>query len=81
MPRKLKQKQRKWYLKQLPAVIPKRLNYFIAQKYTEALKEIGSSGNSKVVLMPLEAGNLIGSVAGIAELLKGDKNLNLDKVR
>ena len=58
----------------------KAINYFIAQKYTEALKEIGSSGNSKVVLMPLEAGNLIGSVAGIAELLKGE-NLNLDKVR
>ena len=51
----------------------KAINYFIAQKYTEALKEIGSSRNSKVVLMPLEAGNLIGSVAGIAELLKGDK--------
>ena len=51
----------------------KAINYFIAQKYTEALKEIGSSGNSKVVLMPLEAGNLIGSVAGITELLKGDK--------
>lgn len=51
----------------------KAINYFIAQKYTEALKEIGSSGNSKVVLMPLEAGNLIGSVAGIVELLKGDK--------
>ena len=51
----------------------KAINYFIAQKYTEALKEIGSSENSKVVLMPLEAGNLIGSVAGIAELLKGDK--------
>ena len=51
----------------------KAINFFIAQKYTEALKEIGSSGNSKVVLMPLEAGNLIGSVAGIAELLKGDK--------
>lgn len=51
----------------------KAINYFIAQKYTEAIKEIGSADNSKVVLMPLEAGNLIGSVAGIAELLKGDK--------
>ena len=51
----------------------KAINYFIAQKYTEALKEIGGAQNSKVVLMPLEAGNLIGSVAGIAELLKGDK--------
>ncbi|MDP0164723.1 SPFH domain-containing protein [Glaesserella parasuis] len=51
----------------------KAINYFIAQKYTEALREIGAASNSKVVLMPLEAGNLIGSVAGIAELLKGDK--------
>lgn len=49
------------------------INYFIAQKYTEALKDIGSSENSKVVLMPLEASNLIGSVAGIAELLKTNK--------
>ena len=51
----------------------KAINYFIAQKYTEALKEIGGSDNSKVVLMPLEAGNLIGSIAGISELLKSDK--------
>ena len=52
----------------------KAINYFIAQKYTEALKEIGGAENSKVVLMPLEAGNLIGSVAGISELLKHTKN-------
>ncbi|MFD0965912.1 SPFH domain-containing protein [Seminibacterium arietis] len=52
----------------------KAINYFIAQKYTEALRDIGSSQNSKVVLMPLEAANLIGSVTGIAELLKGDKS-------
>ncbi|KAE9538967.1 SPFH/Band 7/PHB domain protein [Ursidibacter maritimus] len=51
----------------------KAINYFIAQKYTEALQQIGASDNSKVVLMPLEATNLIGSVAGIAELLKNNK--------
>lgn len=51
----------------------KAINYFIAQKYTEAIKEIGAAENSKVVLMPLEAGNLIGSISGIVELLKGDK--------
>ena len=50
----------------------KAINYFIAQKYTEALQQIGASDNSKVVLMPLEATNLIGSVAGIAELLKNN---------
>ncbi|QQF76404.1 SPFH/Band 7/PHB domain protein [Histophilus somni] len=49
------------------------IKYVISHNYTEALKEIGSANNSKIVLMPLEAGNLIGSVAGIAELLKGNK--------
>ena len=52
----------------------KAINYFIAQKYTDALQQIGSAENSKVVLMPLEASNLIGSVSGIAELLKQTKN-------
>ena len=46
------------------------INYFVATKYTEALQKIASSENSKLVLMPLEAGNLIGSVAGIQELIK-----------
>lgn len=46
------------------------INYFVAQKYTEALQQIGSADNSKVVLMPLEASSLLGSVAGIGELLK-----------
>jgi len=45
------------------------VNYFIAQGYTEALKQIGASDNSKLVMMPLEASNLIGAVAGIREVL------------
>ena len=48
----------------------KAINYFIAQKYTEALKQIGGSPNSKVVMMPLDASSLMGSIAGIAELVK-----------
>lgn len=44
------------------------VNYFIAQKYTEALAGIASSPNSKTIMMPLEASNVLGSVAGIAEL-------------
>ncbi|MMZ67904.1 hypothetical protein D1872_305380 [compost metagenome] len=47
------------------------INYFVAQKYTEALARIGEGPNSKIVMMPLEAGSLIGSVAGIAEMFKG----------
>lgn len=46
------------------------VNYFVAQKYTEALQQIGSSGNSKVVMMPLDASSLMGSIAGITELIK-----------
>ncbi|HGP0309830.1 SPFH domain-containing protein [Citrobacter freundii] len=46
------------------------VNYFVAQKYTEALQHIGSSNNSKVVMMPLDASSLMGSIAGIAELVK-----------
>ncbi len=46
------------------------INYFVAQKYTEALQSIASAPNQKVILMPLEASSLIGSIGGIAELAK-----------
>ncbi len=46
------------------------VNYFVAQKYVEALKDMASADNHKVIMMPLEASNVIGSVAGIAELAK-----------
>ena len=45
------------------------LNYFIAQKYVEALKGIAVSPNQKVLMMPLDTANIMGSIAGIAELL------------
>lgn len=46
------------------------LNYFVAQKYTEALARIGSSANNKIVLMPLEASSLVGSLGGIGAIAK-----------
>lgn len=46
------------------------INYFVAQKYVEALKEMASAENHKVIMMPLEASNVIGSVAGITELAR-----------
>ncbi|EKN9177415.1 SPFH/Band 7/PHB domain protein [Salmonella enterica] len=46
------------------------INYFVAQKYTEALQQIGSANNSKVVMMPLDASSLMGAIAGISELVK-----------
>jgi len=46
------------------------LNYFIAQKYVEAMSVIGQSPNARLVLMPMETSGLIGSIAGIAELAR-----------
>ncbi len=46
------------------------VNYFVAQKYTEALGDIAASQNSKTIMIPLEAGSLVGSVAGIAEIAR-----------
>jgi regulator of protease activity HflC (stomatin/prohibitin superfamily) len=46
------------------------LNYFVANKYVEALKEMAHSPNQKMLLMPIEATGIIGSLAGIAELAR-----------
>ena len=46
------------------------LNYFVAQKYVEAMQQIGASPNSRLVLMPMETGGLVGTIAGIAELAR-----------
>ncbi|MEQ1484600.1 SPFH domain-containing protein [Methyloglobulus sp.] len=46
------------------------VNYFVAQKYIESLKDIASASNSKIIFMPLEAGNVIGALGGISELAK-----------
>jgi len=44
------------------------IHYSIAEKYIESLSKIGSSDNSKLVFMPLEASSIIGSLGGIKEL-------------
>lgn len=44
------------------------INYFVALKYVEALKDIASAPNEKLVMMPLEAGNVIGALGGIKNL-------------
>ncbi len=46
------------------------LNYFVANKYVEALKAMADSPNQKMLLMPIEATGIIGSLAGIAELAR-----------
>lgn len=46
------------------------LNYFIAQKYTDAISQFATSPNSKTILFPVEATQLIGSLGGIGELAR-----------
>jgi regulator of protease activity HflC (stomatin/prohibitin superfamily) len=46
------------------------INYFVAQKYVEAFKELASSPNQKTIFMPMEVSGIIGSLGGIVELTK-----------
>ena len=46
------------------------VNYFVAQKYTEALRDVAASPSSKTVMIPLEASSLIGSIAGVSDIAK-----------
>jgi regulator of protease activity HflC (stomatin/prohibitin superfamily) len=46
------------------------INYFVAQKYVEAFHAFANSPNQKLMLMPMEASSLIGSIAGIAEVAR-----------
>ncbi len=46
------------------------INYFVANNYVDALKEIASAPNQKVIMMPLEAASLIGTIGGLAEITK-----------
>lgn len=53
------------------------INYFVAQKYMDVLKELAGSRNQKVLMLPLEATSVIGAIAGISEITKeafGDKS-------
>src|SRR4029453_18546946 len=44
------------------------VNYFLGTKYVEALKDIASAPNQKLIMIPLDAANVIGALGGIAEL-------------
>lgn len=46
------------------------INYFVAQKYVEAFGKIAESDNGKIIMMPMESASVVGSIAGIAELVK-----------
>jgi len=46
------------------------VNYFVAQKYVEALGQIGSSNSSKVFMLPVDATGVMGAVGGVAEIVR-----------
>ena len=46
------------------------INYFVAQKYTEALQNVASADNQKVIMMPLEASSLISDLVWIGEIAR-----------
>jgi len=46
------------------------INYFVAQRYIDAIGRLAGTPNQKVILMPLESASMIGSLAGIAEVAR-----------
>jgi regulator of protease activity HflC (stomatin/prohibitin superfamily) len=46
------------------------INYFVAQKYVEALSDFATSPNQKTLLLPMEATGILSSLTGIAEIAK-----------
>jgi regulator of protease activity HflC (stomatin/prohibitin superfamily) len=46
------------------------INYFVAQRYIDAIGRLAGTPNQKVILMPLETTSMIGSLAGIAEVAR-----------
>ena len=45
------------------------INYFVAQRYVDAFAELARSPQQRTVIVPAEMGSLVGSIAGIAELV------------
>ena len=46
------------------------LNYFVAQKYTEAFGKFATSPNQKIIFMPMEASSLVSTLGGIGALAR-----------
>src|SRR5947207_1847119 len=46
------------------------LNYFVAEKYLKAFGLLAASPNQKILMLPIEAMNVLGSLAGIGEIAK-----------
>ena len=44
------------------------INYFVANNYVKALESLAKAPNAKIIMMPLEASSVIGSLAGLAQI-------------
>ncbi len=57
------------------------INYFIAQKYVEAVSQFATSPNAKTILFPVEATQLIGTLGGIGQLAREALGVDGDMTR
>ena len=46
------------------------LNYFVAEKYLKAFAQLAESPNQKVIMLPIEATNVLASLGGIGEIAR-----------
>ena len=46
------------------------INYFVANNYVKALEALAQSPNQKILMLPLDATSILGSIGGIAEIAK-----------
>ena len=46
------------------------INYFVANNYIKALEALAQSPNQKILMMPLDASSILGSIGGIAEIAR-----------
>ena len=46
------------------------INYFVANNYVKALEALAKSPNQKVLMMPIDATSILGSIGGIAEIAR-----------
>ena len=46
------------------------INYFVAQRYVDALGKFADSENQKTFFLPVDASSVIGAIGGIAEIAR-----------
>lgn len=55
------------------------VNYFVAQRYTDALQQIGKAKNAKVLFVPLESTGTMGAMEAVSNLSKATEVFNTEK--